>query len=566
VGGRGLSRTLNKRALTRASPLFLILLIGILAPSIPLAHAAPILFSNTTQVCTTTCNITANIAGNSEIIILGQVVQSGCVQTGDGTITITDSFGTVFHLIQFVRIIGNINVNLNIGCIYAYAGASLGSGTDTITTNTGQFSYDVQDYTGFTRFGTNNTFVSASTSGTNGLTINVNAGSVVIGMAVTARGDTTCGPVTTGSSQIVNDPIPCQTASGDGSIGGLVTSTVPVPATGSYSDSLSWGSAADGFGRFLFEIQGSNTGGGTTLSINCFGNCGNPPITLAKTNSTHTINFNVSITILYAFQSTLNGFIVNMTVNVAKDYFSTGEGMSMGIYEVDPSCPAGTAPFSPSCPGFLQISQTITAGSLGHGQITLSAGNHLPVTIGQFVGIGISGFFKGLDLNDTNTQAPLLQTNGRVPTQISQTASLNPTSLVGMWSWIIGNAVGTVPPGTPGTFGGGCGSPVCGLNSLVAALGGGVFGGIVAFGLIFGTITGLCMFMTRQHDEQGHIRGYAFPSWLLGIIAILLLLGMSAAGALPSYVTLIVILFVSYLFASAIWSHRREQGGTGATM
>jgi len=302
----------------------------------------------------------------------------------------------------------------------------------------------------------------------------------------------------------------------------------------------------------------------------CYGNCGAPPITLVNTNSTHTINFNLSITILYIFQSNLNGVINNMTVTVARDYSGSPEEMSIAIYEADPNCPSGAQGFTPTCPGFIQARNTIGSFAIRKETVVAQGGSFIQsspisVTNGQWVGIAVTADFKGLDLNDTNTSAALFVTNGRVPTQINQISSFNPTSFVNMQARITGNVI-TPGPGTSGTFGGGCSTPICGLNSFTDALGGGTFGGIVAFGILFGLIGGLCLYATRQHDSEGHIKGFAMPMWLLGIFAILLLIGMSAAGALPPWIPLVIIAFVAWLITSAVWSHRREQGGTGAAM
>lgn len=303
------------------------------------------------------------------------------------------------------------------------------------------------------------------------------------------------------------------------------------------------------------------TQAGINLAVTqCYGNCGNPPITLANTNSTHTINFNLSITLLYEFQSNLNGKIVNMTVTVARDYLN-GQTMRLGIYTVDQNCPAGVSPFSPQCPGFLQQDLTVTA--IFKGTYAITGPGVIQIVNGQWAAIGVSGAFKGLDLNDTNTNAALFQTSGRVPSTITTSSSLNPASLVNMQAYVTGNVVSVGPSGS-GSFGGGCNTPQCGLNAFTLALGGGVFGGIMAFGILFGLIAGLLLYASRQHDNEGHIKGYAVPTWLIGIIALMLLIGMSAAGALPLWIPLVIMSLIAWLWASSIWSHRKNEGGTGA--
>ncbi len=78
------------------------------------------------------------------------------------------------------------------------------------------------------------------------------------------------------------------------------------------------GTSAFGFGPIVggtFQpLTQITPGSGLTQ---CYGNCGSPAITLANTNSTKSINFNQSITLLYVFQSNLNGVILNLTTNLA---------------------------------------------------------------------------------------------------------------------------------------------------------------------------------------------------------------------------------------------------------
>src|SRR5439155_3702504 len=135
----------------------------------------------------------------------------------------------------------------------------------------------------------------------------------------------------------------------------------------------------------------------------CYGNCGTPAITLANTNSSHTINFNQSITLFYEFQSNLNGFIINVTTSIAKTY-SNGLGVVEAIYTV-PSCAIGNTPFSSVCPGYLASGWNVV-GNPTKGK--LSNGNYLiPVSNGEWIGVSISATMSGLDLNDTNTNVSL---------------------------------------------------------------------------------------------------------------------------------------------------------------
>src|SRR5947208_1437619 len=97
----------------------------------------------------------------------------------------------------------------------------------------------------------------------------------------------------------------------------------------------------------------SSSGGQTVTVTQCYGNCGNPAITLANTNSTHTVNFNQTITLFYMFQSNVNGFLLNVTTSMAKSYLAIPNGPAFRVYTIQ-SCPLGQAPFSPKCTGLLQ--------------------------------------------------------------------------------------------------------------------------------------------------------------------------------------------------------------------
>ena len=204
-------------------------------------------------------------------------------------------------------------------------------------------------------------------------------------------------------------------------------------------------------------IGGSFTATGQTgqsiTVTQCYGNCGSPAITLANTNSTHGINFNQSITIFYEFQSNLNGFIINVTTSIAKQY-NNGIGVVEAIYTI-PSCPIGTTPFSSTCPGYLASGWNVV-GNPSKGR--LANGNYLiPVSNGQWVGISITATMSGLDLNDTNTGIALFQTNGGgcacpPPPVISQSSLLNAASKMALWSWIRGNVIVAAPPSSiPGS-------------------------------------------------------------------------------------------------------------------
>src|SRR5438445_6243326 len=84
------------------------------------------------------------------------------------------------------------------------------------------------------------------------------------------------------------------------------TFTIPPSATivSSYTDTSHFVAGPDIMGGTFTATAQT----GTTVTVTqCYGNCGNPAITLDNTNSSHTVNFNQSITLFYEFQSNLNG-------------------------------------------------------------------------------------------------------------------------------------------------------------------------------------------------------------------------------------------------------------------
>jgi len=214
-------------------------------------------------------------------------------------------------------------------------------------------------------------------------------------------------------------------------------------------------------------FQSSGTTGQSVSVTQCYGNCGSPAITLANTNSTHTVNFNQSITLFYEFQSNLNGFFINVTTNVAKAY-SNGIGVIEAIYVV-PSCPVGQTPFSTTCPGFLASGWNVV-GNPGKGRLT--NGNFLiPVSNGEWLGITITATMSGLDLNDTNTNVAIFQTSGGgcacpPPPTITASSQFSAASKIGLWGFIRGNVIQNIPPPTTA---GGCQS-FAGIDCLFPAI------------------------------------------------------------------------------------------------
>jgi len=299
-----------------------------------------------------------------------------------------------------------------------------------------------------------------------------------------------------------------------------------------------------------FNPTGSGSTGAVTVT-QCYGNCGNPPITLANTNSTHTVNFNQTITLFYQFQSNVNGFLLNVTTSMAKSYITIPNGPAFGVYTI-PSCPIGQTPFSPSCPGLLQAQSTgQNTFSPPKGKISFS-GLHVPVANGQWVGIALSAFLSGLDVNDTNTNVNLWQTNeGKIPSSIQAASSLG-NSKVGLWAWINGNVVTGTPPTSPSS--GACGPGLdlilaCTVNSLCTVVTTKCQTGSSIFLIVILTIFSIAVMLG------------IFSYWLpgmnittkgMGEFAVLIFVGwfvaFAAYGLLLPYMMILMFFVIAWLF------------------
>jgi len=158
-------------------------------------------------------------------------------------------------------------------------------------------------------------------------------------------------------------------------------------------------------------------------------------------------------------------------------------------------------------------------------------------------------------LNDTNTNVSLNQAAGQIPTVISQFAGLG-TSKLALYAFVRGNSIiigpsgGQIPPG--------CQTVTCGILALWIALGGDTAAGIGAFLITLGLITGFLLYISRQHNPDGTIKGFAVPVELLGIIAVVVLIMFSVAGAIPAWIPGVIIFLVAGFFVAGMWGHRQH--------
>lgn len=323
-------------------------------------------------------------------------------------------------------------------------------------------------------------------SGTDSLQSGITAGSGIVNwepmMFITGTGTGTPAFTATSSTSDGINPAPQTQTHCQASASGLEACTYTSTATANFPiyrvayTSGGGGPLDDHSSVLLF----GGTSPITTSNSACYGNCGTPAVTLVNPNATHTVNFNASITLFYAFQLTVNGFINNMTINLAKPYIN---GINVGIAIYTATCPVNVSPFTPQCQGTLVTSKSNFVFGKGFDTTT----SLYPVTAGMWVALAVSGQFSGLDLNETNTgcnpacfdSGHLQYANGFIPQILAGNgrclASGTPCNNAGidntgMWAFITGTAVGVVPPPTAV----GCTNNWAQLDCLLPALSNGM--------------------------------------------------------------------------------------------
>ncbi|OLD04464.1 hypothetical protein AUG19_02270 [archaeon 13_1_20CM_2_54_9] len=292
------------------------------------------------------------------------------------------------------------------------------------------------------------------------------------------------------------------------------------------------------YSHFLVELQGS----APTQVTQCYGNCGSPPITLANTNSTKGYNFTLNqVSLLYIFQSSINGVIDNVTVPLG----TIANNVQLGLYT---ACTSGSQPFTNSCPGFLQ--STTNFGAQPKSRVTMTTS--ITVETGEWIGIAVAASTGTLIINDTNTQIQLYQFTGTMSSPVTVTTAQG-NSKMGLWAYIRGiNSIQPPPIG-------GCGQTVtCGLRAFWNAMGGDVAAGIGVFLVLFFLFFGIIFAISRGS-------GGGFPIGpmllLMVIMSISLMVMLSAVGVLPAYLPILIIIVAAWMFTTKVlWSRHSEAG------
>src|SRR5690242_7246848 len=280
------------------------------------------------SLCDGTCQQGFGVAVSVGDFIL---VHSFCEAGAGGVSTVTDSASD-----SYTNIVANSR-----GTIWAAIVKTTGTGSITVTYSNCNFSgspagtFSWEEFSGVGNIGNTNKQLGCTGGCTDTITLTVGTNNALIyeGFDVYGGGLSSCPTITNGgSSQITSQNLQC--------LNGLASSwsvgrTVYAANRGIGVNSLSMQTSASQLtGHEVVELDPP---GGTPSNLGtqtaCFGNCGNPAVTLANTNSTHTVNFNQSITLFYQFQSNLNGQVLNITTNVAKSY-NNGNSLILGVYTI----------------------------------------------------------------------------------------------------------------------------------------------------------------------------------------------------------------------------------------
>src|SRR4029077_11415710 len=297
----------------KVSPLFFVLFLIILfIPSIPQVYGSNIQFKSfcdASQPSGTTATCTLNGVSNGDAIVVNIF--------GVG---VFNSFSTTDgQLNSYSQKVLSLTGNGAGASTYIQVTLATASGSDAVTVATGGatriYAFTASDYSGATGFGKTGTDQQDS-AGNTGTSTNVLSGTLgsslmVDDIAIAGSGGFT---LVGNNGQSVRDT---PTNGGNSPCNGICkTSDTASPTLG-----WSW-SGGSGCGCFMSHVSLELTG--VTLSqttvTQCYGNCGSPAVTLVNTNSSHSINFNQSITLFYEFQSNLNGFLNNITISFGKSY------------------------------------------------------------------------------------------------------------------------------------------------------------------------------------------------------------------------------------------------------
>jgi hypothetical protein len=509
------------------APIFLLTLVIVVFAQIPNVYAGSPLsfvFQYNDDFCTGTCHITGASVKTGDLLIVQDNLDNCGVGAFSSNPTETWVGTQTFGDYQIMTAIAHSTASYSFTCTNAAPG-SFGPFYVSVFRGTfNGFGSAVMDTPG------------ASQSGSDTINLNVQAGSIIYEGFLAYnnnQGPSNCPTVVALNGQVQrgNDCI----QAGPSSVLGASYNVGPTAGVGTLSAGVSWAGCTGGSSTTCQTIRHSaleltsippspNVG----VTTPCYGVCGNPAVTLINANATHTLNFNISSTLFYIMQSQLNGFVDNVTVNVAKSY-TNGVVAYLGIYTT--TCPIQTQPFSASCPGVLQTSKGFTNPAKGFLNLPLQT----PMAIGQWMGIAVSSSIGPLDLNETNGSCGGtgavncafppggVVASGIMPSQIS---SYIPTTILhmnntGIWAFVTGSITSGVQPPPIGSI---CNqnvdlvcfeyNSICALSPSNCMVGGLVY--MFGYFLIISFSVNLGLWWLKRETEiEGSIHPVFYPMLLL---------------------------------------------------
>ncbi|HYT45175.1 MAG TPA: hypothetical protein VEP90_22805 [Methylomirabilota bacterium] len=433
--------------------------------------------------------------------------------------------------------------------------STLGSGSLLVVVATGGpnrvYEMIALDYSGVARIGT---------SGTEQNDNSGNSGTSTVSLTGTSSSSIMIDDFAQGGSAITLTQNNGQTIRDSATNGGFTPCQNGCKASDSSSPILGWSWSGGScspctISHSSLELQG-NLNTNPTVS-QCYGNCGTPAVTAVNTNSTHTINFNVSQTYIYISQIQLTGFIVNMTMNIACNPTPFGPCKNnqpfLGVYTTNTNC-VGSSAFTTGCPGNLISSSSSSTYIKGKFTQPLN----IPVFVGQWLGVAFSASQSGFDINDTNTNVPVVNTQGIMPLTVSTVTSQG-NSKANVYAWIVGQSPVTGGPPTGPT--GPCGlldcvllgliRSGCGIETASCLVGAGFFWMI----LLSGVVIGMVLWGEKKVGFS------VIPGEFFVFVPISFTFLFFEIGIFPFWVPIFMFIVLLLLFASMITGKIGGKGG-----
>jgi hypothetical protein len=433
-----------------------------------------------------------------------------------------------------------------------------GSGSLVVTVATGGanriYAFTASDYSGVLGFGKTGTDQQDSTGGSGTSTISL-TGTGSASLMIDDLGFTSGSGVTLiqNNGQTIRD-----TNASNCLLGANLLCRIADVASPILGWSWSGGNACPCFeSHSVLELTGTiNT---NPVVSQCYGNCGNPPVTAVNTNSTHTINFNVSQTWVYISQVQITGFIQNMTMNIACNPTPFGPCKNnqpfLGLYLTGSSCVGATA-FTAQCPGLLITSST--SSTYVKGKFTQPLSN-IAVSTGQWIGVAFSASQSGFDINDTNTNVAVVNTAGIMPLSVISVTSQGNLK-ANVYAWIVGQVpfTGGPPAGPTGP----CGlldcvllgliQSGCGIQTQACLIGAGFFWMVILSGVVIGMVMW----------GEGKVGMNIIPGPFFMFVPLAFTFLFFEIGVFPIWVPVFMFIVVLLLFASMLKSTLDGKGMT----